>query len=834
MGTLLQDLRYAVRTLRKSPLFVSVAILSLALGIGANTAIFTLINQLILQYLPVRNPEELVLLTARGRHYGSNSGPNALSYPLYQDFRDKNQVFSGMFCRHGDMVSITFEGRTELAAAELVSGNYFPVLGVGAAAGRVFNASDDLFQGAHSLAVISYSYWRSRFAGDRGVVGKKIVVNGSPLTIIGVSQQGFDGVEPGYAPQIRIPITMQDSLPPGQPYPQLNNRRRRFIQVFGRLKPGMTIERAKAGLQPLFHQILEREVLAADFAKASPDTKQQFLKMWMDTLPGSKGRSQLRQQFSKPLLALMAIVALVLLIACSNLANLLIARASARQKEIAVRLALGAGRWRLIRQLLVESILLSFLGGIAGLALAVWMDRLLISFQPPDIWGISLSAAPDATILIFTLLVSLVTGILFGLVPALQATRPVLATTLKDEAGSVAGGASAGLRKSLVVAQVALSLLLLVSAGLFIQSLSKLKELDPGFQTRNLVMFEVEPTLSGYKPQWARDYYRQLLERLQTLPGVSSAAFAAIPLLIGDEWDDDVTIEGYTPKQGETPDPHMQFCSPRFFETLKIPILLGRDFTIKDGQGAPKVGIVNQKFAKRYFGDRNPIGRHLGLGIDLGTKTDIEIVGVAGDTKYENMREEIPYELYAPWIQQEWVGSMTAYVRTEAAPSSFFATLRRTVREVDASVPIYGIRTVDHQVENSLVTERLLATLSTVFGALATLLAAVGLYGVMAFMVTRRTREIGIRMALGASSGSVVWLIMREVLILAVTGLAIGLAAALGLTRLVEAQLFGIQATDTATMILATLGIAAVALLAGYLPARRATAVDPMRALRFE
>ncbi len=834
MGTLLQDLRFAVRTLRKSPLFVTVAILSLALGIGANTAIFTLINQLILQYLPVRNPEELVLLTARGSHYGSNSGPNAISYPMYQDFRDKNQVFSGMFCRHGDMVSVAFEGRTELVAAELVSGNYFPVLGVGAAAGRVFNASDDLYQGAHPLAVISYGYWRSRFGGDRAIVGKKIVVNGSPLTVIGVSQQGFDGVEPGYSPQIRIPITMQDSLPPNQPYPQLNDRRRRFIQVFGRLKPGMTRERAKAGLQPLFHQILEREVQEAAFAKASPYVKQQFLKMWMDTLPGSKGSSQLRDQFAKPLLALMAIVALVLLIACSNLANLLIARASARQKEIAVRLALGAGRWRLIRQLLVESILLSCAGGAAGLALAVWMDRLLISFQPPDIWGIALSAAPDTTILLFTLLVSLLTGILFGLVPALQATRPVLATTLKDEAGSVAGGASAGLRKSLVVAQVALSLLLLVGAGLFIQSLSKLKELDPGFQTKNLVMFEVEPTLNRYNPAWARDYYRQLLERLQTLPGVSSAAFAVIPLLIGDEWDNSITIEGYTPKQGEDPDPHMQFCSPRFFETLRIPILQGRDFTVKDGHGAPKVAIVNQKFAKRYFGDRNPIGRRVGFGMDPGTKTDIEIVGVAGDTKYENMREEIPYELYVPWIQQDWVNGMTAYVRTGAAPLSFIGTLRSAVREVDAGVPMYGIRTVDKQVETSLVTERLLATLSTVFGALATLLAAIGLYGVMAFMVTRRTREIGIRMALGAGGRSVVWLIMREVLMLAATGLAVGLAAAFGLTRLVEAQLFGIKSNDIATMLLATLSIAAVALLAGYLPARRATAVDPMQALRFE
>jgi len=834
MATLLQDLRYAVRTLRKSPLFVSVAVLSLALGIGANTAIFTLISQLILQYLPVRHPEELALLTARGRHYGSNSGPNALSYPMYQDFRDKNQVFSGMFCRHGETMSAGFKGRTELASVEMVSGNYFPVLGVRAALGRVFTASDDLMQGGHPLAVLSYGYWQARFGGDRSVVGKKIVVNGYPLTIVGVSQRGFNGVEPGSSPQIRVPITMQDSLPPGQTFHQLNDRRRRFIQVFGRLKPGMTLERAKAGLQPLFHQILDMEVRQEAFAKASPYWKEQFLKMWMDVLPGSKGRSQLREQFSKPLLALMAIVGLVLLIACSNLANLLIARASSRQKEIAVRLALGAGRWRLIRQLLVESTLLSLMGGAAGLLLAVWMDRALISFQPQDVWGIALSTRPDAPVLLFALLVSLATGIIFGLAPGLLATRPELAATLKDEAGSVAGGGSSGLRKSLVVAQVALSLVLLIGAGLFLQSLNNLRDLRPGFDTRNLVTIAVEPTLGGYKPELAREYYRQLTERLEALPGVKSVALAVMPLLVGYEWDNWVTIEGYTPKQGQIPDPHMQFCSPRFFETLKIPILLGRDFTIKDGHGAPKVGIINEKFAKRYFGSANPIGRHMGFGGDPGTKTDIEIVGVVGDTKYENMREEVPYEFYVPWVQQDFVLGMTVYVRTEAAPVSFFSMLRRAVREVDASVPMYEMRTLDQQVEISLVTERLLATLSSVFGILATLLAAIGLYGVMAFMVARRTREMGIRMALGATGGSVVWLVMQEVILLAAAGLAIGLASALGLTRLVEAQLFGVRPTDIATLILAALGIAGVAMLAGYLPARRATAIDPMRALRFE
>ena len=835
MATLLQDLRYAVRTLRKSPLFVSVAVLSLALGIGANTAIFTLINQLILQYLPVRHPEELVLLTARGNHYGSNNGANALSYSMYQDFRDKNRVFSGMFCRNGNVASLSYSGKTELVATEFVSGNYFPVLDVGAAVGRVFNASDDLMQGSHPVAVLSYGYWKARFGGDRGIIGKRIVVDGYPLTVIGVSQAAFNGVEPGNSPQIRIPITMYDSMPPGRKFLELNDRRRRFVQVFGRLKPGITSVQAKAGLQPLFHQILQMEVQQPAFAKASTYAKQQFLRMWMDVLPAAKGRSQLREQFSKPLLALMAIVGLVLLIACSNLANLLIARASSREREIAVRLALGAGRWRLVRRLLTESILLSAIGGMAGLVLAIWMVRALVSFEPADVWSITISTKPDASVLVFTLLVSLLTGVLFGLAPGLLATRPQLAATLKGEAGPVAGGASAGLRKGLVAAQVALSLLLLVGAGLFLKSLNNLKELRPGFEAHNLVAVRVEPTLSrGYNLAWARDYYRRLTEQLETVPGIQSAALAVIPLVEGWEWDNSITIEGYVPKQGEDPDPHMQFCSPRFFETLKIPILLGRDFTVKDAFGAPKVAIVNERFAKRYFGARNPLGRHIGFGSDPGTKTDTEIVGVVSDTKYENMRDEVPYELYVPYAQQDWADSMTVYMKTSAPPLGLFGTLRRAVREVDAGVPIYQMRTLDQTVENSLLTERLLATLSIVFGVLATALAAIGLYGVMAFMVARRTREIGIRMALGATGGSVVWLVLREVLALAAAGLSIGLAAAFGLTRLVEAQLFGVRPTDLLTLLSAALGISAVIAVAGYFPARRATAIDPMRALRFE
>ena len=833
MSAILQDLRYSLRTLAKSPIFLAVALLSLALGIGANTAIFTLIHQLILQPLPVKDPEQLVMLAGRGKHYGGNNGPDRLSYPMYQEIRDKNQVFSGMFCTYPSTVSASFQGRTELIGADYVSGNFFPVLGIGAAIGRVFTASDDLIQGGHPLAVLSHGYWRARFGADPSVVGKQIVVNGRSLTIIGVSQAGFDGVEPGRAPQIRIPITMKDDLPHTD-FQRLNTNRFRWTQVFGRMKPGETIEQAQAGLQPLFHQILNREVTEKPFAKASPTVKQEFLKMWMEVMPGSKGRSNLRRAYSKPLFALMGIVGLVLLIACSNLANLLIARASARQKEIAVRLALGARRSRLVRQLLVESLMLAAIGGALGVGLAILVDQALIDFLPSGHTPLSLSATPNWTILAFTFAISVLAGAIFGLVPALQATRPELAGTLKDQAGAVIRGGSAGLRKGLVVAQVSLSLLLLVGAGLFIQSLRNLKTLNPGFEVRNLLAFDVDPTMNRYDRDWTDDYFRRLRERLAGLPGVESQTFAWVPVLEDNEWDNWVTIEGYSAKPDERPDPHMEYCSPDFFKTLRIPILAGRDFTDRDRRGAPKVAIVNQKFAQRYFGSASPLGRHIGMGIDPGTKTNIEIVGMVADTKYENMREEIPYEVYVPTVQQDFVNGGTIYIRSAGNPTQMFNSLRSAIREVDANVAMYDLRTTENQVEISLLTERLLAVLSSVFGCLATLLAALGLYGVMAFMVTRRTREIGIRMALGAGQSSVVWMVLRETLTLAAIGVAIGLGGAYAVTRLIQTQLFGVQPTDLLTMAGASLGIAAVTMLAGYIPARRATSIDPMNALRFE
>ncbi|HML15427.1 MAG TPA: ABC transporter permease [Bryobacteraceae bacterium] len=835
MGRLTQDMRFAVRTFRKSPVFFAVAMISLALGIGANTAIFSLVDQILLRLLPVKNPQQLVLFWGRGEHYGSNNGRYRLSYPMYADFRDQNQVFSGMFCVSAMDMSVSADGKTELVRGELVSGTYFPVLGVGPALGRVFMPDVDRTPGGAPFAVISYRYWLSRFAADPGVIGKKFLVNGYPLTIVGVSQAGFDGTDPASSPQIRVPIMMKAQMDPaGFSFYTLTDRRGRWVNAFGRMKPGVTIQQARAALQPLFHQMLEMEVRQKEFARAAPETKENFLRMWIDLVPASNGLSEFRERFSNSLVVLSVIVGLVLLIACANVANLLIARATARQKEIAVRLALGAGRGRIVSQLLVESLLLALLGGAAGLLLAVWMDRTLVSFLPRGETPLTISATPDWRILAFNLGISILTGIIFGLVPALHATRPDVAPTLKNEVGSIAGGASVRIRKALVAAQVTLSLLLLIGAGLFIRSLRNLKDLDPGFRSANLISFAVDPTLSGYKPDRSLDFYRQLHEQLDAIPGVESAALALMPVLYGGEWDNSMAVEGYTSKPGEFVDPHMNFVSPDYFKTLDVPVLTGRDFRMTDGRGAPLVCIVNEKFARRYFKDGSALGRHLGMGGNPGTKLDIEIVGVVRDAKYESMRDEVPIEVYRPYHQMPFVLGMFAYIRTARNPEQTFSVIRRIVNGIDPNLPVYQMKTIDQQIEESLLTERLVASLSAAFGFLATLLAAIGLYGVMAYTVARRTREIGVRMALGAASGDVVWLIMKEVLLLVGIGIAAGMPVALALTNYVKSQLYGIQPNDAATLVLATLGIAFVALTAGYVPALRATRVDPMRALRWE
>jgi predicted permease len=831
MANLVKDCVYALRTFRRSPVFCAVAVLSLALGIGANTAIFTLIDQLILRLLPIRDPRQIVLLWGRGRHYGGNNGRNALSYPMYQDLRDRNQVFSGMMCRYALPVVLGVDAHTEAVGAELVSGNYFPVLGVRPALGRLFTSRDDLHEGQHPYAVLSESFWRTRFASDPGILGRTVRINSYPFTVVGVARRGFDGMEPGLPADVFVPMAMASAVRPG--FHDMWDRRMRWVNVYGRLKPGMTIEKAYAGLQPLFHQILDLEVQMPAFRNATPSDKTQFLRMDLFVLPGSQGNTVMRRRYEKPLLVLMGVVGLVLLIACANLASLLTARAASRQKEIAIRLAVGASRGRMVRQLITESLLLAAMGGAAGIGLAILMVEGLLAFLPVTLAGYDISSTPDWRLLAFTFALSLATGIAFGLVPALDSTRPDLAGTLKDLAGSVVGsGLRIGLRKALVTAQVALSLLLLIGAGLFLRSLGNLRMLDPGFRTNRLVQFTVNPRNLGYDMPRAQVFFRRLEDRLRGLPGVEAAGLSDMGVLNGNDWDMEVTIEGHPRRPGEEAlDPHFNSVTPGYFDALGMHVLAGRNFLPSDDSGAPKAAIVNASFARHAFGDELAVGRHLGIGSDLDTPTNIEIVGVVNDTRYESLRARVPDQVFLCYNQRP-DNAAWAYLRTTHDPTNVFHEIRAAMHDLEPNLPLTNFKTLDEQLNESLVTERLIATLSSVFGALATLLALIGVYGVMAYMVARRAREIGIRIALGAGSGRVLWLIMREVLTVVAAGIAVGAPAALALSRLVQSQLYDVEPDDPASIVMATLLLAAVAALAGFIPASRAAASDPASVLR--
>ena len=869
MTTLLGDVRYAWRGLRRSPVFALVAVFSIALGIGANTAIFTLVDDVLLRLLPVQAPAQLVLFDGSRHHYGSNSGGNMLSFPMYEDFRDNfvdrgrasalprmsqplenpaptPKIFSGLFARRPQAFNIGTGGRTERVPGELVSGTYFQVLGVTAAVGRVLTPDDDRERHEGFVAVISYDYWRNRFASNPGIAGQTVTINDHTLTIVGVAREGFRGLDVGSVVNAWVPVSLKAEMTPN--WDDVDNRRSRWVNVFGRLKPGVTREQALAAMQPYFHALLEQEVRMPAFSRTTDYVRQDFLKGAMGLLPAGQGRSPIRQQLSQPLWLLFGVVIGVLLIACANVASLLIARAAGRQKEIAMRLALGATRARIVRQLLVESLFLAALGGAVGVAIAAVTTRFLLHFLPTSDVPSAITAAIDSRALAFNFALALATGVIFGLVPALRAASPALAPTLKDEAGSIIGG-GVRLRKALVVAQLTISVLLLVGAGLFIRSLQNLRQLDLGLRTDNVAAFNLSPALSGYAPARIPPLYRSLLTRLREEPGVIGVAFASMPILEGFEWDSTVTIEGYSPKPGEPMGPFCNSISPGYFKTMDIPLIQGRDFDNRDEVGYPqapdgappdgtgngyRVAVVNESFARHYFGDRSPIGSHLGFGGNPGTPTPIEIIGVVKDSKYMGVRDEIHRTVYFPLYEERTPSGITVYARTAGDPDAVLAAAQRTTHELDANVPIYNPRTLAVQVDRSLLAERLTAMLSSAFGALATLLAIVGVYGVLASTVSRRTREIGVRMALGATSIDVVWLIMREVLVLVGLGVVIGLAGAAALSRIAGSQLFGVSPADPVTIASAAAVLATVALAAGYIPAVRATRVNPVRALRCE
>ena len=833
MSSVLSDLRLAIRGLSRSPLFASVAILSLALGIGANTAIFTLLDQIVLRKLPVRAPDELVMLYQQGSHNGSNMGLRMHSYPIYQDFQQKGEPLAEVLCRRLAAASVSIDNSTERVQVEMVSGNFFSMLGVQPAAGRVFSSqADDQAYLGHPVVVLAYDYWVTRFARDPNVVGKKILVNDHPMTIVGVSAQGFAGIDPAQSPQIRVPIQMKPVIVPDWTWVHMDDRRTRWVQVFARLKPGYTVESAQPSLQGLFTQIRAYEMTLPAAKEWSAYSREQFMKGQLRVESAAGGFSGIRNDFSTALVVLMCMVGLVLLIACANVANLLIARAFMRQRELAVRLSLGASRWRIASQLLVESLLLAFAGAAVGVGIAVVLTRSLLALVPANSAPLLIDARPDGRILLFTLALTVLTALVFGLLPALRASRPDPWTTLKDTVGSIAGArGSLFLRKGLVALQVALSFLLLFGAGLFVRSLQNLKGTETGIALDNLVMFEVSPSLNGYDDERAVQFYERLLERLRTAPGVKSAAYLSVPILAGSEWDSSMAVEGHKAADGEDMQAFMNALSPGYFETMRIPLLEGRDFVRADAKEGATVAIVNRKFAEHFFKGRSAIGRRLGWGGGPNSKLTIEIVGVVADSLYEGPCEGVRRQVFIP----KWgKGSSAYYVRMQTSSAAAFSLIRNEVKQLDAAMPVYDLKTVEGQLDETLLTDRLIALLSAGFGLLATLLASIGLYGVMAFAVARREKELGVRLALGAQPGLVIWLVMKEVVVLLTIGLVVGVPAALALGRYVSSQLHGIEAADPliAGATLALLAVVSVA--AGFIPARRASRIDPILALRAE
>jgi predicted permease len=832
MSTISQDLRFAFRTLGRSPVFTAVAVLSLALGIGVNTALFSFIDRLLLRSLPVRDPQSLVLLDSPGPMAGRVEGDQTFSYPVYKEIRDRNDLFSGVLARYGAAVTLGWKNNTELVSGELVSGNYFDVLGVAPYLGRVFTASDDVTAGAHSVVVLGHGFWTRKFGGDPSVVGQKILINSHPYEVVGVSAARFDGVMVGRTADVYVPLSMKAQLTPT--YDGLDQRNYWFLNLFARLKDGIAPEQAQARLAPEYRTILQRDLSILNVPS------ERFNKRYVDKAlllkPGFQGRSDLRDRMSKPSLVLMSMVGLVLLIACANIANLLLARAAARQKEIAIRLSLGASRWDLVRQLFVESAVIALAGGAFGVLVSVWAGDLLLTFVPgfsnpttsaPD-W-----TTPDFRVLAFNFAVAIVTAVLFGLVPAWKATRPAVATTLKDQAGSVSSTlGDVRLRKGLVIAQIALSLLLLAGATLFARSLQNLRGIDPGFRPENVLSFSMDPSLSGYEGQKATDTLERVAAALRGIAGVRSIALTDNPLLANNIAMATVNIEGYQRKEDESMNPDFAHVSPGYFQAIGVRLIAGREFAESDRVDTQKVAIVNEAFAKRFFPKENPIGRRIGIGRD---KPETTIVGVVGSYRQRDMRDADRIMYYMPYLQHDdRPGSYTFYVRAAGDATTAGNAVRREVRRVASTVPLFDMKTMESQVDEILAIDRAVSTMSAFFGFLATLLAAIGLYGVMAYTVTRRTREIGIRVALGAERSSVLWLVLREVALMSAIGIGMGLPIALLLSRYVESQLYGVKAADPLTYAAAVAMMLIIATFAGFLPANRASRVEPVQALRYE
>ena len=829
------NLKLALRTLFKTPFVTAVAVLSLALGIGANAAIFSLFNQMLLRPLPVPEPGRLVNLAGSYPNPGSQSCTMAggcetlFSYPMFRDLEKGQKVFTGIAAHRTLGVNLAFRKQTLNAEGMYVSGSYFPVLELRPVIGRLIGPSDDQTVGANPVVVLDHSYWETRLASDPSVVGQSIVINGQPFTILGVAPRGFNGTTLGAKPQVYVPISMRAVLEPG--FNGFERRTSYWIYLFARLKPGVSIAEAKRGIDGVYKPIIN-DVEAKLQQGMSEKSMQRFRAKEVGVTPGPRGQSSLHRRVQTPMYLLIGITAVVLVIACANIANLLLARAATRSMEMAVRLSLGASRRQLLTQLLTESCVLALLGGVVSLLVARWTLAGLGALLPPDALG-TVRFVVDPTVVAFAAGLSIVTGLLFGMYPALHSTRPDLVTTLRANSGKHSGTRAANqFRSSLVMVQIALSMALLVGAGLFVRSLVNVSRVSLGLNIDNVVTFSISPQRNGYTRVQSRQFIERVSESLRAVPGVKSVTETLVGILTGNSWGNDVEVDGWKSGPDIDSNSRLNEVGAGYFATLGVPVLSGREFTASDRLGAPKVAIVNEAFAKKFKLGRDAVGKHMALS---GAKiNDIEIVGLVKDAKYNDVKDEVPPVYFLPWAQDSTIGALNIYVRTLLDSRQVMRTIPQVMARLDPNLPVEDLKTLPQQVRESVYLDRMISTLSAAFAALATLLAAVGLYGVLAYTVAQRTREIGVRMALGADAGRVRAMVLGQVARMTMIGGVIGIIGALALEKTARSLLYGLEGHDPFVVAGSAVVLALVALGAGYLPARRASRIHPMQALRYE
>ncbi len=829
------NLKLALRTLFKTPFVTVVAALSLGLGIGANAAIFSLFDQLLRRPLPVQQPERLVNLSAPGPKPGSQSCGQAggcedvFSYAMFRDLERTQTQFAGIAAHVEFGANVGFNKQTVNASGMLVSGSYFPLLGIAPALGRLLAPSDDLTIGGHFVAVLGYGFWENRLGSNPAVLNQTIVVNGQPMTIVGVAPRGFDGTTLGERRAVYVPISMRGIMNAG--WHGFDDRRNYWAYLFARLKPGVSLEQARAAINVPYRQILG-EVEGPLQSGMSEQTKVRFLAKQIVLTDGRRGQSDIHSEATTPIILLFTLTGIVLLIACANIANLLLARAASRSLEVAVRLSLGATRRHVLGQLLTESVLLAALGGVVSLAFAQWTLGFITALLPGEA-SASMTFGLSWPTVAFAFALAVVTGLLFGLFPALHSTRPDLVTALRNSEGRLAGGKQATrFRTSLVTAQIALSMALLTSAGLFIKSLRNVNRVDLGLDVENVLTFRIVPMRNGYDSTRTRALYARVEEELAALPGVTGITAGTVPLIAGSNWGNNVSVEGFKQDADTDAESRFNLIGPDYFRTLGVQLLGGREFTRADLRRAPRMAIVNQEFARKFGLGRNAVGKRMATG---RTDTlDIEIVGLVRNAKYSDVKDSIPPVFYVPYRQRVDVGGISFFARTAGDPAQLLRAIPPLVSRLDPDLPVEDLKTMPQQIRENIFLDRLISMLSVAFAVVATLLASIGLYGVVAYSVSQRTREIGVRMALGAPTGRVRAMVLRQVGFMTLIGGLIGMAAAIAFGRGARSLLFGLQGHDPIVMVLSAVVLALVALAAGYLPARRASRIDPMEALRYQ